>query len=193
MRLVLLGPPGAGKGTQARRITGRFGGVHVATGEILRANAERGTDLGREARRYMDRGDLVPDELVVGMMLTRLDEPDAASGFVLDGFPRTQAQAKALDRHLDEVGRPLDAVLSLEIGEQELRRRLAGRAAEQDRADDEHERAVTRRLQVFASETAPLVAYYQDRGLLLRIDAEGAMDEVTEQIARALTDRQGAT
>ncbi|HYY81390.1 MAG TPA: adenylate kinase [Actinomycetes bacterium] len=191
MRLILLGPPGAGKGTQARRIVGRFGGVHVATGEILRANAERGTDLGREARRYMDRGDLVPDELVVGMMLTRLDEPDAA-GFVLDGFPRTQAQAKALDRHLDEVGRPLDAVLSLEIGEQELRRRLAGRAAEQDRADDEHERAVTRRLQVFASETAPLVAYYQDRGLLLRIDAEGTMDEVTEQIARALTDRQGA-
>jgi adenylate kinase len=191
MRIVLVGPPGAGKGTQAGRIVDRFGGVHVATGEILRSNAERGTELGRTASRYMDRGDLVPDEVIIGMVLERLGEGDCAGGFVLDGFPRTVPQAEALEGRLDELGRPLDAVVSFEIGEDELRDRLAGRASEQDRAEDEDEGAIRRRLELFDRETGPLLDFYGDRGLLVPIQAEGAPDEVTGRVAAALDGRGG--
>jgi adenylate kinase len=186
MRVVLIGPPGAGKGTQASRISERFGWVHIATGDILRANAERGTPLGRKAQGYMDRGDLVPDDLVIDMVLERVGEPDLTDGFVLDGFPRTVAQAQALDRRLGGLGRSLDAALAFEIGEAELRHRLAGRAEEQDRVEDEDEEAIARRLELFDRETGPLIAYYDDRGLLARIDAEAEVDEVTERVARAL-------
>jgi adenylate kinase len=197
MRIVLVGPPASGKGTQAGRIVDRVGGVHVATGEILRSNAERGTELGRTASRYMDRGDLVPDEVIIGMMLERLGEDDCAGGFVLDGFPRTVPQAEALERRLEELGRPLDAVVSLEVGEEELRERLAGRAEEQDRAEDEDEDAIRRRLELFDRETEPLLDFYDGRGLLVPIQAEGALDEVTGRIAAALDgrgsrDRRGA-
>jgi adenylate kinase len=186
MRMVLLGPPAAGKGTQAGRITDRFGGVHIDTGEILRANAERDTELGRRAKDYMERGELVPDEVVIDTVLDRVAEPDCAGGFALDGFPRTVTQAEALDRHLDELDRPLDATVSLEVGEDELRRRLAERAREQDRADDEDEQAIRQRLELFASESGPLVDYYRRRGLLVRVDAASGIDEVTERIAVAL-------
>jgi adenylate kinase len=197
MRIVLVGPPGAGKGTQAGRIVDRFGGVHVATGEILRSNAERGTKLGRTASRYMDRGDLVPDEVIIGMVLERLGDRDCAGGFVLDGFPRTVPQAEALERRLKELGRPLDAVVSFEIDEDELRDRLAGRAEEEDRAEDEDEGAIRRRLDLFDRETEPLLDFYSGRGLLVRIQAEGELDEVTGRIAAALDgrgrrDRNGA-
>jgi adenylate kinase len=197
MRIVLVGPPGAGKGTQAGRIVDRFGGVHVATGEILRSNAERGTELGRTASRYMDRGDLVPDEVIIGMVLERLGDGDCAGGFVLDGFPRTVPQAEALERRLKELGRPLDAVVSFEIDEDELRDRLAGRAEEEDRAEDEDEGAIRRRLALFDRETEPLLEFYRGRGLLVRIQAEGELDEVTGRIAAALDgrgrrDRNGA-
>jgi len=197
MRIVLVGPPGAGKGTQAGRILDRFGGVHVATGEILRSNAERGTELGRTASRYMDRGDLVPDEVIIGMVLERLGDGDCAGGFVLDGFPRTVPQAEALERRLKELGRPLDAVVSFEIDEDELRDRLAGRAEEEDRAEDEDEGAIRRRLALFDRETEPLLEFYSGRGLLVRIQAEGELDEVTGRIAAALDgrgrrDRNGA-
>ena len=186
MRVVLLGPPAAGKGTQARRITDRFGGVHIDTGDILRSNAERGTELGRRARQYMERGELVPNEVVIDMVLERVGEADCAAGFVLDGFPRTVAQAEALDRRLGELDRPLEATVGLEVDEAVLRRRLAERAREQDRPDDEDEQAIRQRLELFARETGPLLDYYDRRGLLLRVDALGEVDEVTGRIAEAL-------
>jgi adenylate kinase len=189
MRIVLVGPPAAGKGTQAGRIVDRSGGVHIATGDILRSNAERGTELGRTASRYMDQGELVPDEVIIDMVLERLGEGDCAGGFVLDGFPRTVPQAEALEGRLEELGRPLGAVVSLEVGEDELRDRLAGRAEEQDRAEDEDEDAIRRRLELFAEETEPLLDFYDGRGLLVRIDAEDGPEEVTDRIAAALDGR----
>jgi adenylate kinase len=189
MRIVLVGPPGAGKGTQAARIVDRFGGTHVATGDILRSNAERGTELGRTASRYMDQGELVPDDVIIDMVLERMEEGDCADGFVLDGFPRTVPQAEALERRLEALGCPLDAVVSFEIDEGELRDRLAGRAEEQDRAEDEDEDAIRRRLELFDRETEPLLDFYDGRGLLARVDAKGDADEVTERIAAALDGR----
>ncbi|HET6750006.1 MAG TPA: adenylate kinase [Actinomycetes bacterium] len=191
MHLVLLGPPAAGKGTQARRMTDRFGGVHIDTGDILRANAERGTELGRKARTFMERGDLVPDEVVIDMVLERVGESDCALGFVLDGFPRTVPQAEALDRRLGELDRPLDATVGLEVEEDELRRRLAERAREQDRPDDGDEQAIRQRLELFASETGPLLDYYRHQGLLVRVDAIGEVGDVTERIAEALAAHTG--
>ena len=185
MRIVLVGPPASGKGTQAGRIVDRFGGVHIATGDILRSNAERRTELGRTASRYMDRGDLVPDEVIIGMVLERMGEGDCAGGFVLDGFPRTVPQAEALEGRLEELGCPLDAVVSLAVGEEELRRRLAGRAREEHRSDDTEE-TVRHRLEVFAAQTRPLVDYYQRRGILVRINAVGPVDAISEQIFATL-------
>jgi adenylate kinase len=191
MRIVLVGPPASGKGTQAGRIVGRFGGVDIATGEILRSNAERGTELGRTASRYMDRGDLVPDEVIIDMVLEWVGEGDLAEGFLLDGFPRTVPQAEALERRLEELGRPLDAVVSLAVGEDELRRRLAERAEEQDREDDDDEDTIRRRLELFDRETEPLLEFYQQRELLVRVEAEGDPDEIGDRIVKALEGRPG--
>jgi adenylate kinase len=194
MRMVLVGPPAAGKGTQAGRLVDRFRGVHIATGDILRSNADRGTELGRTASRYMDRGELVPDDVMIDMVLERLGEGDCAGGFVLDGFPRTVPQAEALGKRLEELGRPLDAVVSLQVGEDELRDRLAARAEEQDRAEDDDEDAIRRRLELFDRETEPLLDFYDGKGLLVSVDADGDVDEVTGRIAAALDGRddQGA-
>ena len=183
MRVLLLGPPGAGKGTQADRIADRFQLVHVATGDILRANVADGTPLGEVAWAYLDSGELVPDQVVVAMMLERLTRPDCAHGFLLDGFPRSVAQATALDRHLAELGTPLDAAINLEVAEEELLQRLAGRG----RADD-NAQTVRNRLQVFASSTRPLLDYYDEQGLLFSVAAAGTIEEVTERILHAPRD-----
>jgi adenylate kinase len=181
LRLVVLGPPGAGKGTQAVRIAEHYGCSDVATGDIFRANVASGTELGRLAQEYMDRGDLVPDEVVIAMVMERLADPDCQGGFVLDGFPRTVNQAEALDRRLADLGSPLEAALSFDVTEEELLRRLAGRAAAQRRADDA-EQTIRHRLEVFAIKTRPLIDYYARRGLLVNVDAIGPIEVVTKRI-----------
>ena len=185
MRLVVLGPPGAGKGTQAVKLAEQFTCADVATGDIFRANVAEGTELGRAAQEYMDRGDLVPDDVVIAMVMERLAERDCDSGFVLDGFPRTVAQAEALDRRLVELGTPLEAALSFDVTEEELLRRLAGRAAAQHRADDA-EQTIRHRLEVFAIKTRPLIDYYRHRRLLTMVDGVGRVEDVTARILDGL-------
>ncbi len=187
MRIVLLGPPGAGKGTQAQVIAGKIGVPAISTGDIFRANVSGQTELGRKAKTYMDAGDLVPDEITVAMVKDRLAEPDAESGFLLDGFPRTISQAEQLRSSLVDLGHALDCVLELVVAEEELVRRLSGRRMLVDgqmvQRDDDKPETVRRRLQVYREQTAPLSGFYEDEGLLARIDAIGEVDEVT---ARAL-------
>ncbi len=190
MRVVLLGPPGAGKGTQAQIIAGQLGVPAISTGDIFRANVSGETELGLQAKSYMDAGDLVPDEITVAMVKDRLAEPDAKGGFLLDGFPRTIAQAEQLRDSLHELGHRLDCVLELVVDEDELVRRLSGRRTLVDgqwvqRSDDEPE-TVRYRLQVYREQTAPLSGWYDSEGLLSQIDAIGAVEEVTQRAMSAL-------
>ncbi|MGH8933146.1 MAG: adenylate kinase [Egibacteraceae bacterium] len=180
MRLILLGPPGAGKGTQATRIAGRYSIPHISTGDILRANIEDGTELGLQAQEYMEHGDLVPDGLVNEMMAERLASDDTGGGWLLDGFPRTVKQAERLNELLGQLGEPLDAALYFDVPTDELTKRIAGRAEQECRPDDQ-ERAVRRRLEEYFQKTAQLTDFYRDQGLLHDIDAVGSVDEVTER------------
>ncbi|HTE69766.1 MAG TPA: adenylate kinase [Actinomycetes bacterium] len=190
MRIVLLGPPGAGKGTQAAQVARRFRCANIATGDIFRANVAEGSELGQAAQEYMDRGDLVPDDLVIAMVMERLAERDCQAGFVLDGFPRTVNQAEALDRRLVEMGSPLQAVLCVQADENELLRRLAGRAAAQHRSDDA-EQTIRHRLEVFSIKTRPLIDYYRHRRLLTVVDGVGRVEEVTTRILGGLPSTNG--
>lgn len=214
MRIVLLGPPGAGKGTQGKRLAERYALAVVATGDIFREHVANGTELGLAANRYMDAGDYVPDDIAVRMVLDRLDEPDAREGFILDGFPRTVIQAQALENALAEAGRPLSAVLKFKIGDELAVKRLAGRwtcpkcratynmefkpprvagvcdvcGSTLSRRSDDDEVTVRHRLDVYRRETEPLEFYFWERGLLREVDAEGSEDEVTDRTIEAIAD-----
>jgi adenylate kinase len=185
MRLILMGPPGAGKGTQAKVISGRLGVPAVSTGDIFRANVSEGTPLGVEAKRYMDAGDYVPDEVTNGMVRDRLAQDDAVDGFLLDGYPRTVAQVEELDSMLRDAGTSLDAVVVLTVNDEELVQRLLHRAEVEGRADDTEE-VVRHRQDVYNQQTAPLLEVYADRGLLVEVDGMGVVDEVSERVFAAL-------
>ncbi|OJZ68850.1 adenylate kinase [Mycobacterium paraffinicum] len=179
MRVVLLGPPGAGKGTQAQKLSEKLGIPHISTGELFRSNIENGTKLGLEAKRYLDAGDLVPSELTNQLVDDRLSDADAAGGFVLDGYPRSTEQAEALHRMLERRGTDIDAVLEFRVSEDELLQRLKARG----RADDTDD-VILNRMKVYRDETAPLLEYYRDE--LKTVDAIGSMDEVFARALQAL-------
>jgi len=185
MRLILMGPPGAGKGTQASVISERLGVPAVSTGDIFRANVSEGTPLGLEAQRYMDAGDYVPDEVTNGMVRDRLAQTDATPGFLLDGYPRTVAQVEELDRMLAESGTSLEAVVVLTVDDEELVQRLLQRARTEGRTDDTEE-VIRHRQEVYNEQTAPLIAVYADRGILVEVDGMGAVDDVSGRILEAL-------
>ena len=213
MRIVLLGAPGSGKGTQSQRLVAQYGIPQISTGDLLRAAVSRGSALGLKAREAMDAGKLVEDEIVLGMIRERLAEPDVRRGYILDGFPRNLAQAQALDALLSELGQPLDAVVQMEVDYGELMRRISGRrtcsdcgrvlntsdvAAQSEKCPktgephrlfqrpDDNEATVAQRLSVYEEKTKPLVEFYREKGLLRSIDAEGDVDEITRRLEGAL-------
>ena len=183
--LLLLGAPGAGKGTQAVLLAKRLGVPHVSTGDLLRAAVAAGTPLGREARVFMDRGELVSDSIVIGVAAERLAQPDAKSGFVLDGFPRTLAQAEALDVELSRLGTKLDRCLALVADEAVLLARLLGRAEVEGRSDD-NEKTIRNRMRVYRAQTEPMMVYFRRKGLLREIDGMGTIEEVERRIQKEL-------
>jgi adenylate kinase len=208
LNLILIGPPGAGKGTQAERLQRDFQLPFISTGDMLRDNVKRRTELGKQAKQYMDAGDLVPDDLIVAMVGERLQEDDAQDGFILDGFPRTTQQAEALDKQLSELGRRVTAALLIDVPDEELIRRLAGRRVcvkaghnyhvefdppkregicDQDgseliQRDDDKPEVIRNRLRVYHEKTAPLIDYYDDQGLMRRIDGTRPPAEVHDHI-----------
>jgi adenylate kinase len=207
LNLILLGPPGAGKGTQAERLQEDFPLAYVATGDMLRQAVKDETDLGKEAKAYMDRGDLVPDEVIIGVILDRLAEPDTADGFLLDGFPRTDKQAEALDEALRKVDRKLNAALLIEVPEDELVRRLSGRRVcpkghtyhlehnppkddevcdvdgePLEQREDDREETVRKRMDVYRKQTSPLIEYYDERDVLHRFDGTRSPTEVHDHL-----------
>ena len=215
MKLILLGPPGAGKGTQAKMLTERFGIPQISTGDILRAAVKEGTPMGGKAKSFMDAGGLVPDEVVVGIVQERLEKPDCTPGFILDGFPRTEPQADALKETLGEMGKDLDAVVSLEVDIEALVERLTGRRTckecgkgyhikfdppqQENRCDacggalvqrdDDQEATIRKRLDVYNQQTLPLVNYYRQAGLLISIDGMLDINEVQKQILTAIQEK----
>lgn len=186
MNIVLFGPPGAGKGTQSAFLVERYGLEHLSTGDLLRAEIKAGTELGMQARSLMSDGKLVPDEVVVGMIRNRLQGNPGARGFIFDGFPRTEAQAKALDRLLGELGERIQVMLSLEVDRKELVRRLLARGAVSGRVDDQNEEVVNKRLREYEVKTAPLKAYYGQQDKHKAIDGMGTIAEISERLVQAI-------
>jgi adenylate kinase len=211
MNIVLFGPPGAGKGTQAKKLAGHYKIPHISTGDILRANLREGTELGLAAKEYMDKGELVPDEVLIGIIKNRLAEPDCQAGFLLDGYPRTIPQADALSGILDEIGKPLEVVLNIDVPDDELVIRLGGRRMcrcgasyhvkfnppEKDgicdscdgtlyQRDDDRDDAILQRLKVYQDQTQPLIDYYDRMGILVTVDGTGDIDVVFADICDVL-------
>ncbi len=212
LNLVLLGPPGSGKGTQGERLQEDFRLPYYATGDILRAAVRDGTELGDEAKEYMDKGDLVPDQVMVGLIAERVSREEAGDGFILDGFPRTTAQAEALDSKMDELGRALSAAILIEVSDDEVVRRLGGRrtcvkeghifhvefdppknedicdicGARLETRDDDKPEVIRNRLQTYHEKTEPLVSYYEDSGILRRVDGSREPDDVNDRIRAML-------
>lgn len=213
MRIVLVGPPGAGKGTQATRLAGKLSIPHISTGDLFRANISRQTELGKLAKSYMDAGNLVPDEVTIAMAKDRMEQPDAEGGFLLDGFPRNVSQAEVLDKLLQGEGMKLDAVLDLEVPEDEVVKRIAGRrtcrndsahvfhetysppkkegvcdvcGGELYQRDDDSEETVRKRLEVYHTQTEPIIDYYRAQGLVVTISSLGPVDEITQRALEAL-------
>jgi adenylate kinase len=180
-----MGPPGAGKGTQAKFVAAKFDIPAISTGDIFRANVSRGTELGVEAKRYMDAGEYVPDEITNRMVRNRIDEPDAAPGFLLDGYPRTLAQVEELDGMIKFTGHALDAVVVLTVDQDELVERLLQRAKTEGRADDTED-VIRRRQEIYLEQTEPLIDVYRDRNLLIEVDGTGDVNDITERILDAL-------
>jgi adenylate kinase len=192
MRLILLGPPGAGKGTQAQHLVAKYGIVQLSTGDILRAAIKAGTPVGRQAQKIIAGGNLVPDDLVVGIVEERIEQPDARKGFVLDGFPRTLPQAVALDRMLRAKGLVLDAVLELQVDEAALLKRIESRVAEmrargEPLRDDDNASVLRTRLKTYRELTAPLIAHYRQQGVLRSVNGMASIEEVAVAIDQALT------
>ena len=185
MRILLLGPQGSGKGTQAQRISRTYGIPHIATGDMLRAAMAAGTELGRKVKPIYDAGELVPDDLMIDLIRERLSQPDAEDGFVLDGFPRTLEQAEALDDMLLELGSPLDVVFDLQIDEPTTVQRLLDRARKEGRSDDTPE-AIAKRLQLFRDATLPVIEHYRAQGKFVGVHAGGTVNEVFNEIQEAL-------
>jgi adenylate kinase len=185
MRIVLMGPPGAGKGTQAVVVAERLGIPHISTGEIFRSHLSQGTPLGIAAGMYMERGNYVPDRITNAMVRNRLAQPDAAAGFLLDGYPRTLDQVAVLDEMLADVGLKLDHVVELTVDTEEVVSRLLKRAQDQGRADDTED-VIRRRMEVYAEQTEPLTKVYEEQGLLVRVDGMGSIDEVRDRVLAAI-------
>ncbi|AEH61059.1 adenylate kinase [Methanosalsum zhilinae DSM 4017] len=213
MNLILFGPPGAGKGTQAKKLSIKYDIPHISTGDILRENVKSETELGLEAKKYMDKGELVPDDVLINLIKNRLSEDDTSSGFLLDGYPRTVPQADALDDILDELDKPVDAVINLDVPDEELVRRLSGRRLCNDcgasyhvefnppekenicdlcggqlyQRDDDKKDVILQRLSVYKKQTYPLIEYYEDKDVLMTIDGTGNVDEVLNRINTLLS------
>ena len=187
MRLIMMGPPGAGKGTQAKYVAEHFGIPAISTGDIFRANVSKGTALGIEASKYMDAGDYVPDKVTNLMVRDRIDEDDANPGFLLDGYPRTLAQVEELDGMIKHTGHALDAVVVLTVDPDEIVQRLLQRAQVEGRADDTED-VIRRRQELYTEQTEPLIDVYRNRGILIEVDGMGEVDDVTRRIFDALDD-----
>jgi adenylate kinase len=186
LNIVLFGPPGAGKGTQAVKIIEKYQLIHLSTGDILRAELAAQTALGQEAKKYMDKGELVPDKVVIEMIGIKIDKNPDANGFIFDGFPRTTAQAEALDILLRQKGTPISIKLSLEVEKNELVKRLLGRGQVSGRSDDQDESIIENRIKVYNNETAPVKGFYEKQGKYQAIDGMGSIDEIFERLCKAI-------